>query len=106
MAIEIRIESTWDTDDGDGRRIEVTVSERNHPSEDPLEDTRYFASGDFERLKRYLSDLFERKRSSFMDPARRECDRCGRVLASEDRAKQFTCPDCSDLAGSAGALLE
>jgi hypothetical protein len=100
MAIEIRIESTWDTDDGEGRRVEVTVSERRHPAEDPLEDTRYFASGDSERLKRYLSDLIDRKLSSFMGPSSRVCVSCARVVETSDPETGFLCPACRDLASS------
>jgi hypothetical protein len=105
MAIEIRIESTWDTDDGEGRRIEVTVAERARPSEDPLEDTRHFASGDVERLKGYLCDLIDRKRSCFMAPESRECPRCGRVVPTSERATDFLCPSCRDLAGSPDPLV-
>jgi hypothetical protein len=94
MAIEIRVESNWDTDDGEGRRVEVTVLERKHPSEDPTEDTRYFASGDLEALKTYLSTLIDRKSDSFVEPDRRECIRCHRVVASTSRAPAFVCPEC------------
>jgi hypothetical protein len=94
MAIEIRIESTWDTDDGEGRVVEVSVAERRKPSEDPLEGTRYFASGDVGALKQYLSELIDRKRSLFVGPARRECADCGRVVDSMDEAPRFVCGDC------------
>ncbi|MGH9319455.1 MAG: hypothetical protein ACRD21_28225 [Vicinamibacteria bacterium] len=98
MAIEIRIESTWDTDDGEGRRVEVTVAERRHPAEDPLEDTRYFASGDVETLKRYLCDLLDRKQPLFLGPPRRECGRCGNIVDTEDRVPEFLCENCRPLA--------
>jgi hypothetical protein len=98
MAIEIRIESSWDTDDGDGRRVEVTVSERRDPAEDPLEDTRYFATGDLERVKQYVSHLIDRKSASFMAPMCRECVRCGRVVATNERSPTFRCESCHDLA--------
>jgi hypothetical protein len=94
MAIEIRIESSWDTDDGEGRRIEVTVAERQRPSEDPLEGSRYFASGDVDALKRYLAEIIDRKSSSFMGPRRRECAACGKVADTEDTALRFVCRAC------------
>jgi hypothetical protein len=97
MAIEIRIESTWDTDDGEGRRVEVTVSERLHPADDPLEDSRYFASGDVEKLKLYLAELIERKRTLFLDPDLRECVRCGKVRSTKERGTDFVCDRCRPL---------
>lgn len=66
MPIEIRIESSWETDDGDGRTVEVTVTTRRHPSEDPSEDTRYFALEDSEKLKQYLCDLIDEKAAFFV----------------------------------------
>ncbi|HEY7816602.1 MAG TPA: hypothetical protein VIG29_00180 [Vicinamibacteria bacterium] len=94
MAIEIRIESTFDTDDGEGRRVEVSVSERERPSEDVLEGSRYFATGDLEALKRYLCDVLDRKSALFVGPRRRECARCGSVAATEDTASEFVCDGC------------
>jgi hypothetical protein len=94
MAIEIRIESTWDTDDGEGRRVEVTVSERRHPADDPLEHSRYFASGDVSRLKDYLARLIDEKKDLFLDPRLRECVRCERVTATEERGAEFVCDRC------------
>jgi hypothetical protein len=98
MAIEIRIESTWDTDDGQGRRVEVTVVERRHPAEDPLEHSRYFASGDVEDLKRYLSELIDRKATFFVGPKSRECSRCRTVQLTEERAAEVLCASCRRLA--------
>jgi hypothetical protein len=95
MAIEIRIESTWDTDDGEGRLVEVSFAERRTPSEDPLEGSRYFASGDVVALKAYLCDLLDRKATSFVGPRRRECTGCARVLETEDTAPRFLCRDCA-----------
>jgi hypothetical protein len=97
MAIEIRIESTWDTDDGEGRRVEVTVSERRHPADDPLEHSRYFASGDVEKLKAYLSELIERKKTLFLDPHLRECARCATVSSTEEPGVEFVCDRCRRL---------
>jgi ribosomal protein S27AE len=94
MAIEIRIESTWDTDDGEGRRVEVSVSERECPSEDLLEGSRYFASGDIEALKRYLCELLDRKSALFVGPRRRECERCGSVVETEHEGAGFVCGEC------------
>ena len=94
MAIEIRIESAWDTDDGEGRRVEVSVAERESPSEDVLEGSRYFASGDVDALKRYLCDLIDRKTSLFAGPRRRECLRCGKVVDTEEAGPEFACREC------------
>ena len=95
MAIEIRIESTWDTDDGEGRRVEVSVAERERPSEDPLEGSRYFASGDVAALKRYLCELVDRKSSLFVGPRRRECGKCSKVVDSDNDAAGFVCGKCA-----------
>ena len=95
MAIEIRIESSWDTDDGEGRRVEITVLQRNHPSEDPIEDTRYFASGDVEAIKNYLATLIDRKSRAFVDPDSRECTHCHRIVVeTQVRSPAFVCEDC------------
>lgn len=64
--LAIRIESDWDTDDGEGRTVEVTIVERRLPSEDPLESTRYFAADDVASLKRYVSRLIDEKSSLFV----------------------------------------
>jgi hypothetical protein len=94
MAIEIRIESTWDTDDGEGRRIEVTVAERERPSDDPLEGTRYFASGDLDALKQFLTEIIDRKAASFAGPRRRECSRCGSIVDTGEEGSPFVCAAC------------
>jgi protein-arginine kinase activator protein McsA len=94
MAIEIRIESSWDTDDGEGRTVEVTVCERAHPAEDPVEDTRYFAGGDREALKRYVFELVDAKWTSFHETRRRECAVCGNVFETSATEASVTCPDC------------
>jgi hypothetical protein len=94
MAIEIRIESTWDIDDGEGRRVEVSVSERERPSEDPLEGSRYFASGDVEALKRYVCEILDRKSALFVGPRRRECASCGAVVETDDAGEKFVCVEC------------
>jgi ribosomal protein S27AE len=95
MAIEIRIESTWDTDDGEGRRVEVSVSERERPSEDALEGSRYFASGDLEALKRYILEILDRKSALFVGPRRRECASCGSVVETDDTGERFVCGGCA-----------
>ncbi|HSF18883.1 MAG TPA: hypothetical protein VLK65_25385 [Vicinamibacteria bacterium] len=94
MAIEIRLESSWDTDDGEGRTVEVSVTARRHPSEDPAEDSRYFASGDVEAIKRHLCELVDRRHGDFAGERQRECARCGRVSPTEARGPEFVCPSC------------
>lgn len=94
MAIEIRIESSWETDDGEGRKVEVSVSGRAHPSEDLWEDSRWFAGGDLESLKGYLCRLVESKAHWFLGREERECQRCGRVLRAESQASVFYCRSC------------
>lgn len=95
MAIEIRIESSWQSDDGEGRSIEVSTSERSHPGEDPSEDSHWFAGGDLAELKRYLTELVDRKAEYFLGRDRRECDRCSRVIRTDSAAPGFLCGDCS-----------
>lgn len=98
MAIEIRIESNWDTDDGEGRRVEVSVVERTRPSDDPVEDSRFFATGDIEALKRYVSELLDRRQRAFTPPRMRECLRCHRPRPTEETGDRFVCSDCRSLA--------
>lgn len=64
------------------------------PWEDPLEGSRYFASGDLDSLKQYICELVDRKSSLFVGPRRRECSRCGKVVETEDTAPRFVCGDC------------
>lgn len=64
--IAIHIESGWDTGDGEGRTVEVTVVERRLPSEDPLESTRFFSPDDVEGLKRYVAELIDEKSALFV----------------------------------------
>lgn len=94
MAIEIRIESTWETDDGEGRTIEVVTRERAHPGQDPGEDSHWFAGGDLDALKRYLADLVDRKAGYFLGRENRECSRCSRIFATHSAAAELPCPDC------------
>lgn len=95
MAIEIRVESSWETDDGEGRKVEVLVSERNNPWDDPREDFRWFAGGDLERLKRYLCRLIDERAESFLGRDARECARCRRLVRTDSRAPDFCCTGCS-----------
>ncbi len=94
MPVEIRVECSWDTDDDEGRTVEVTTRVRHHPSEDPEEDTRHFAAGDLEQVKRYLCELVDRYRDAFVRPDRRECSQCGRVVATSSKKEPFTCEEC------------
>lgn len=96
MAIDVRVESSWDTDDGEGRSIEVSVSERTHPWEDPEETSTWFAGGDLEALKRFLCRLVDEKSPRFLGRERRECRRCRRVLDTESREVDFECPACGE----------
>ena len=64
--VAIHIESGWDTDDGEGRTVEVTVVERRLPSDDPLESTRYFSADDVDALKRHVLRLIDEKSSLFV----------------------------------------
>lgn len=94
MAIEIRIESSWQTDDGEGRTIEVVTVSRDRPGEDPAEDSRWFAGGDLEALKRYLDELVDRQAGHFLGRESRECAVCGRVVTTDSTEPEFRCPDC------------
>jgi hypothetical protein len=99
MAIRIDIESSWETDDGEGRRVEVSVAERSHPGEDPLEDSYWFAGGDLERLKHFIGDLIDEKAELFLGRELRECARCRRVF--HWRADpELTCNDCQNESSS------
>jgi hypothetical protein len=94
MAIEIRVESSWETDDGEGRKVEVLVSERQNPWDDPREDSRWFAGGDLIPLKDYLSRVIDERAESFLGRDTRECLRCHRVFRTEIRDPDFFCRGC------------
>ena len=97
MAIEIRVESSWDTDDGEGRTIEVSVAEREHPWEDVEESTHWFAGGDLERLKGFLCGLIDDKAARFVGAGRRECTACRQLLVTDSAKRtdaQLLCPSC------------
>ena len=92
--IEIRIESDWDTDDGEGRAIEVRVITRRAPDDDPSEDSRYFAAHDLEPLKDYLSRLIDRHSGDFEGRDRSECVRCNKVMPAGVLDEQGRCGHC------------
>jgi hypothetical protein len=95
VAIEIRILSGWDSDDGAGRRIEVTVSERGEPWEDPSENSRWFAGGDLARLKEHLRQLIDEKAARFMGQGSRECLVCSEVVPTASLEASFICRPCA-----------
>ena len=72
----------------------MSFAERRTPSEDPLETSRSFASGDVEAIKEYLCDLLDRKASLFVGPRRRECAGCSTVLETDETEPRFVCGEC------------
>jgi hypothetical protein len=92
MAIEIHIESSWDTDDGEGRKIEVSITERVHPGDDPVEDSYWFAGGNLEQLKVFIGQLIDDKTERFMGREVRECICCHRILSKGSTTKY--CENC------------
>ena len=96
MAIEIRLESSWDTNDGEGRTIEVSVRWRSLPFEDPMEDSTWFAGGDLDRLKQHMGRLIDEKAESFAGRQARECTCCHRVVKTGSFSPGFLCEGCVD----------
>jgi len=94
MSIEIHVESSWETDDGEGRKVEVLVSERRNPWDDPREDSRWFAGGDLASLKRYLCRLIDERAESFLGRESRECTHCRRLVPTDSREPEFYCAGC------------
>jgi hypothetical protein len=95
LAIEIRVESSWETDDGEGRSVEVSVLERRNPWEDPEEDTTWFCGGDRQRLKEFLCRLIDERAERFHGGERRECRTCGRATRTDSVDRDFYCSDCA-----------
>ncbi len=98
MSLELLVLADPDDEDeaDPGRTVEVRVTARRRPEEDPLEDSRLFAAGDREEIVRHIAGLLERRRDALGD-ARMSCRRCEKVgdPEAEDEARRpFVCRDC------------
>lgn len=94
--IEIRIESSWDTDDGEGRSIELRVTTRSTPHDDPTEDSRYFTANDLGAVKDYLAGLIDRHQDAFAGRERGECQGCHGVFIATELSPERLCRRCID----------
>ena len=95
--LEIRILADPDEDDGAGRNVEVRLIARARPDEDPLEDSRFFAAGDRERIVAFVAEMLERHASALPAPRLECCRRCDRALDPEaegERRRPFVCRSC------------
>ena len=115
--LEIRILADPDEDDGAGRTVEVRLTARPRPDEDPLEDSRLFAAGDRERIVAFVAEMLERHAAALPAPPLECCRRCDRALdpkAEGDGRRPFVCRSCQQVArdprpagpGSAGEGVE
>lgn len=105
MPLEIRIVADADEDDGSGRAIEVRLDARRRADEDPLEDSRSFASGDLAEVRAFVGRLLERNADALPSPARAACRRCDRVFdpaAESERRRPFVCRECRETAAAGG----
>lgn len=94
---EIRVLADPDEDDGAGRSVEVRLTMRPRPDEDPLEDSRLFASGDRDRIVAFVAEAMERHAALLPAPRLESCRRCERVLdpaAEGETRRPFVCGDC------------
>lgn len=94
---EIRVLADPDEDDGAGRSVEVRLTVRPRPDEDPLEDSRLFPSGDRDRILAYVAGAMERHAALLPGPGLESCRRCERALdpaVEGDARRPFICRDC------------
>lgn len=116
MPLEVRIVADADEDDGSGRAVEVRLTARRRADEDPVEDSRLFASGDLPEVLAAVEEFVERHRDALPEPRRCACRRCDRVFdpaaAAEDdggsaypaaRRRPFVCRECREEALAAPA---
>ena len=95
--LEIRILADPDEDDGSGRTVEVRLTARPRPDEDPLEDSRLFAAGDRERIVAFVAEMLERHAAALPTPGLECCRRCDRALdpaAEGEERRPFVCRSC------------
>lgn len=105
MPLEVRIVADADEDDGSGRVIEVRLTARRRPDEDPLEDSRSFASGDLAEVRAFVGRLLEGNADALPSPPRAACRRCDRVFdpaAESERRRPFVCRECRETAAAGG----
>lgn len=103
MALEIRILADDDGDDGDGRSVEVRLTARTRPEEDPLEDSRFFAPGDRGPIVSFVAELLDRHAGSVPAGGATSCRRCERVgdpVAEGERRRPFVCRRCQEAAAN------
>ena len=94
---EIRILADPDEEDATGRTVEVRLTVRPRPDEDPLEDSRLFAAGDRERIVAFVAEMLERHAGALPAPRLECCRRCDRALdpaAEGEGRRPFICADC------------
>ncbi|MDE3262484.1 MAG: MBL fold metallo-hydrolase [Acidobacteriota bacterium] len=99
--LEIRILADPEEDDGSGRTVEVRLTARPRPDEDPLEDSRLFATGDRERIVAFVAEMLERHAAALPAPRLECCRRCDRALdpqAEGDGRRPFVCRSCQEVA--------
>ena len=98
---EIRVLADPDEEDATGRTVEVRLTVRPRPDEDPLEDSRLFAAGDRERIVACVAEMLERHAGALPAPRLECCRRCDRALdpaAEGEGRRPFVCGDCQEAA--------
>ena len=94
---EIRVLADPDEEDATGRTVEVRLTVRPRPDEDPLEDSRLFAAGDRKRIVAFVAEMLERHAAALPAPPLECCRRCDRALdpaAEGEGRRPFICRDC------------
>lgn len=100
--LEIRVLADPEEDDGAGRAVEVRLTIRPRPDEDPLEDSRLFAAGDSERIVAFVAEALAQHAAALPDPRLESCHRCERVgdpAAEGENRRPFICRECQGAAG-------
>ncbi len=95
MSLEVSILAHPDSDDGDGRVVEVRSLAQRFGDEDPIEDSRQFAAGEPDAILAFVAQLLERRKDALPLASHRECRRCGAARdAAGDGRSPFVCVDC------------
>lgn len=100
---EIRILADPDDEEGAEQNVEVRLTVRPRPDEDPLEDSRLFVPGDRDRIIAFVAGALERHAALLPGPRLESCRRCERGLdpvAELETRRPFVCGDCQRAAAA------
>ena len=106
--LDIRVIADPAEQDEAGHDVEVRLTLRRRPDEDPLEDSRLFASGDPGRIAAFVAEALRRYGDALPGAGPATCGRCDRVGdpdAANERRRPFVCAECQAEASRAPVTL-